>query len=76
MKWKFCPDHAPFGLKEMQVNIIEKYNTTLGMIVVVPADRIYHIGDQILLENQQYTISKIILPTRPPKDETVSLVVV
>ena len=58
-----------------KVNIIEKFNTSLGMIFVVTGAQ-YSVGDVVVDEkNEIYKIEKIIMNTRPAKCDAVSLVV-
>ena len=44
---------------------VEIYDTSFGKAVIVSADRIYKLGDQIHINGHYYTVKQIILPTRP-----------
>ena len=58
-----------------KVNIIGKFNTSLGMIFVV-TDEQFSVGDVVIDEKDKiYKIEKIIMNTRPAKGDAVSLVV-
>lgn len=55
--------------------IIEMYDTSFGKVVVVSTDRIYKSGEQVHIAGNDYTVKRILLPTRPDVTERYSLIV-
>ena len=55
--------------------IVEIYDTSFGKAVVVSANHIYKLGDQIHLAGRDYTVKRIIMPTRPDVAKRCSLIV-
>ena len=55
--------------------IIEMYDTSFGKAVVVSANHIYKLGDQIHIAGRDYTVKRIIMPTRPDVAKRCSLIV-
>ena len=55
--------------------IVEIYDTSFGKAVVVSANHIYKLGDQIHIAGRDYTIKRIIRPTRPDVAKRCSLIV-
>ena len=53
----------------------EIYDTSFGKAVIVSADRIYKMGDQIHINGHYYTVKQIILPTRPDIAERCTLII-
>ena len=53
----------------------EIYDTSFGKAVVVPANHIYKLGDQIHIAGRDYTVKRIIMPTRPDVAKRCSLIV-
>ena len=58
------------------VHIIEKYNTTIGKVIIVSNERTFNVGDKIHCDNGiSYTIKGIQMVTAPTKKDIVSLIV-
>ena len=55
--------------------IVEIYDTSFGKAVVVPADRVYKLGEHIHIAGRDYTVKRIIMPTRPDVAKRCSLIV-
>ena len=55
--------------------IVEIYDTSFGKAVVVSANHIYKLGDQIHIAGRDYTVKRIIMPTRPDVAKRCSLIV-
>ena len=55
--------------------IVEIYDTSFGKAVVVSANHIYKLGDQIHIAGRDYTVKRIIMPTRPDVAKRFSLIV-
>ena len=53
----------------------EIYDTSFGKAVIVSADRIYKLGDQIHINGHCYTVKQIILPTRPEIAKRYTLII-
>ena len=54
---------------------VEIYDTSFGKAVVVSANHIYKLGDQIHIAGRDYTVKRIIMPTRPDVAKRCSLIV-
>lgn len=53
----------------------EIYDTSFGKAVVVPADRVYKLGEHIHIAGRDYTVKQIIMPTRPDNAERCTLII-
>ena len=53
----------------------EIYDTSFGKAVVVSANHIYKLGDQIHIAGRDYTVKQIIMPTRPDIAERCTLII-
>lgn len=53
----------------------EIYDTSFGKAVVVPADRVYKLGDRIHIAGRDYTFKQIIMPTRSDIAERCTLII-
>lgn len=59
----------------VQTDIIERFNTTMGMVVKVKNDTLYKVGDDLLAESYKYRVKKILPNTRPDDSNTICLLV-
>ena len=60
----------------MKVHIAEKFNTSLGTVLLTENTRIFKIGDKISCDDgQDYTIKGIQMGTRPTESNKISLIV-
>lgn len=59
----------------MKVKLIEKYNMSIGTVLIINSDSILHIGDTIDVENNKYQIKKILQPTGAYDETKISILV-
>lgn len=60
----------------MMENIIEKYETSFGKVIVISTDNLYRVGEQISTEEGTFLIKQIIMPTTPSEIPKCSFVVI
>ena len=58
-----------------EVNILEKYKTSVGTIVTTQANQTFEIGQIIEVLGKSYKIKNIIFPTLPNENNIISLVI-
>lgn len=59
-----------------RVNVLAKFKTTIGLILVVTTNEPVKVGEVVCCENQQYIIKSIMLATRPTDSlDNISIVV-
>ena len=59
----------------MMENIIDRYETTFGKVIVVSTRKQYQVGDQISTEEGLFRIKQVITPTRPTEKDICSFVI-
>lgn len=59
----------------MKVELIEKYDMSIGTVLIIRSDSILHIGDKIDVENTEYQIKKILQPTGVYEETIISILV-
>lgn len=59
----------------MKVKLIEKYDMSIGTVLIINSDSILHIGDTIDVENNKYQIKKFLQPTGAYDETMISILV-
>lgn len=60
----------------MKVHIVEKFNTSLGTVLLAENTRNFKVGDRISCDDgQDYIIKGIQMGTRPTENNKISLIV-
>lgn len=59
----------------MKVKLIEKYDMSIGTVLIINSDSILHIGDTIDVENNKYQIKKFLQPTGTYDETMISILV-
>lgn len=57
------------------MKLIEKYDMSIGTVLIIRSDSILHIGDVIDVENNKYQIKKILQPTGIYDETMISILV-
>ena len=63
------------GVILMRVELIEKYDMSIGTVRIINSDSILHIGDIIWVENNEYQIKKFLQPTGAYDETMISVLV-
>lgn len=56
-------------------SIIDRYNTTFGMVIILSTEHAYRTGDLIFTNEGEFKVKQVIMPTRPAEENLVSFVV-
>ena len=59
----------------MTENIIDRFETAFGKVIIVSTDRKYKIGDKIRTKEGDFRIRQVIPSSRPTEPERISFVV-
>ena len=59
----------------MKVELIEKYEMSIGTVLIIKSNSILNTGDTFAIDNNKYQIKKILQPTGA-YDETKILILV
>lgn len=55
-------------------NIIEKFNTSFGLVITVPGNKTYRVGDVVETDEGRYSVMNILMPTNRNSDKIGLLV--
>lgn len=50
-----------------------KYNTSFGTAILVETSEVLRIGDQVIIDGEEYVIKKITLPSRPTNENLITI---
>ncbi len=56
--------------------IKDKFTTSFGLIVEVENQGIHHVGDKVEIDEKEYFIKEIRMPTKPDKSMSSFLVLI
>ena len=59
----------------MKVELIEKYEMSIGTVLIIKSDSILNIGDTVDVVNNKYQIKKILQPTGAYDETKISILV-
>ncbi len=59
----------------MKVELIEKYDMSIGTVLIIKSDSIVHTGDTVDIENDKYQVKKILQPTGAYDETKISILV-
>lgn len=59
----------------MKVELIEKYEMSIGTVLIIKSDSILNIGDTIDVDNNKYQIKKILQLTGAYDETKISILV-
>lgn len=59
----------------MKVTSKEKYNTTFGKAYILKGVHQIRVGQTIIIDDEQYTVKRILLPSRPNKNDEITVFV-
>ena len=57
-----------------KVKLIEEFNTKLGKTLIIDKTDLV-VGEDILINNLQYTVKQIVFNSRPTKDNRITIIV-
>lgn len=59
----------------MKVELIEKYEMSIGTVLIIKSNSILNIGDTVGVDNNKYQIKKILQPTGAYDETKISILV-
>lgn len=59
----------------MKVELIEKFNIPSGTLLVVKSNAALHVGDEIMANDEKYTIKSFMLPGGAFDPDLISVIV-
>ena len=59
----------------MKVELIEKFNMSVGTVLLVKANAILNVGEKIQAGDREYTIKGFMHPTGAYDDQIISVIV-
>ncbi len=59
----------------MKVELIEKYEMSIGTVLIIKSNSILNIGDTVDVDNNKYQIKKILQPTGVYDETKISILV-
>ena len=59
----------------MKVELIEKYEMSIGTVLIIKANSILNTGDTVDVDNNKYRIKKILQPTGAYDETKISILV-
>lgn len=59
----------------MKVELIEKYEMSIGTVLIIKSNSILNIGDTVGVDNNKYQIKKILQPTGVYDETKISILV-
>lgn len=59
----------------MKVELIEKFNMSVGTVLLIKADTVLNVGDKIQVNENEYTIKGFMHPTGFYDDQKISVIV-
>lgn len=59
----------------MKVELVEKFNMSVGTVLLVKSNTILTVGEQIQVEDKEYTIKGFMHPTGFYDDSMISIIV-
>lgn len=59
----------------MKVELIEKYEMSIGTVLIIKSDSVLHTGDTVDVDNNKYQIKKILQPTGAYDETKISVMV-
>lgn len=58
----------------MTVQLKEKYNTSMGTVLLVKNDRLFHVSEKVQTDSGAYIITGINFSTKPNNDDICLIV--
>ncbi len=59
----------------MKMELIEKFNTSVGTVLLIKTDTVLNVGDKIRVDEKEYTIKGFMYPTGFYDDQKISVIV-
>lgn len=59
----------------MRVELVEKFNMSIGTVLLVKADNVLNVGERIYVDDKEYTIKGFMQPSGFYDDHRISVIV-